>query len=437
MGFGSKAGQAKARATGAGSDTMSHPVRRLSVPDHGQFLDTLARLRWLALLGQALAIAVVAHGMDIALPLAPLAAGMAVLAGFNLWLAWRGEGRPASVAAILGHLALDLGVLAWQLYWSGGPANPFVSLFVVPIALAAVSLPARAVVAAALLAVACYSLLWWRSHPLPHLHGEFDLHLFGMWVNFVITAGVVAVFGTRIAATLSAQRAALAEARERSLRDEGLLAVATLAAGAAHALNTPLSTMSVVLADLRDGLGDVPAAAQDELALLERQVEACRGAVEQMVAEARPLAEGVQPLGERIEAATTRWRLLRPAFALAVDIDVGASALPVGPDRGLDHLLINLLDNAADASQAAGERDVALSATREDRFLVLAVRDRGAGMREAPAPFRSGKPHGLGLGLALAERICERYGGSLSFDTSPAGTTVRGHLALAALEGVA
>lgn len=414
---------------------MSHPLRNASgSADAGRFLEALDRLRWLAASGQALTLVVIWSWLELALPWAMLAAGVAALLAFNLVRRLAAVGRFLARAPVAA-LAFDIAVLAWQFYWSGGPANPFVSLFVVPIALAAVALPARSVLAVAMLAVAAYSLLWWQHRPLPHVHGEYDLHLLGMWINFVLTAAVVAAFGVRIAGTLGAQRAALAAARERTLRDEGLLALASTAAGAAHALNTPLSTLAVLVSDLRESAAAASPGIDEDLVLMQRQVDACRDAVRQLVARAGPGGDTtVGALGARVESIVAQWRLLRPAFALDLDWQDALQEAPIRADRSFDYIVLNLLDNAADASHAAGCDDVALRITREGNRLVLAVGDRGAGFAQAPAPFRSDKPQGLGVGLALAAQVCERFGGTLSFEPRNPGTWVRAELDLAMLQ---
>lgn len=433
-----KAAHSSSRRAADGSDTLSHPADPGAGKRDRVGLDLmLVRLRWFAVAGHVLAIGIVHWGIGMPLPLLPLATGVATLIAINLLtgLAPAALGRWRSLP--LPWLLVDTLVLGWQLYWSGGPANPFVSLLMVPIALAAVALPARAVVATGSLAVVAYSVLWFWHRPLPHVHGEFDLHLFGMWINFLLSAAVIALFGTRVAQVLDRQRRALAQARERSVRDEGLLAIASLAAGAAHALNTPLSTMAVVLADLRDGLGQAPPSAHEDLELLSRQVDACRRAVRELVAEAQPESSPPprQPLGARIEQAVTRWRLLRPSVDLQMRIDPAAATLPVRVDRGLDYLLINLLDNAADAARSSGARSIGLDVGVHAPWLRIDVTDPGSGTPPAPPrAFASDKPEGLGLGLALASRICERHAGRLGLEHDPHGTRVRAEMALTALD---
>lgn len=398
---------------------------------HPGVLATLAKLRWLSIAGQGLAIGLVPLLLPMHLPWLPMAGGVALLLAFNLWATAR-RGRRYGSATVLLHIGVDIAVLAWQLYWSGGPANPFVSLFIVPIALATALLPARAVLATALMAVLAYSALWLDHQPLPHVHGEFNLHLLGMWLNFLLTAAVLAFFGNRIAGELARQRAALAAQRERSLRDEGLLAVATLAAGAAHAINTPLATLSVVLADLRDGMAGLePEAVAEDLALMSAQVEACRTAVGQLVSDARGEARAPEGgrLDERLRATVERWRLLRPGFEAALDFGDDVGALALSADRSFDYLVLNLLDNAADASRSAGGERVVLRVARDDAWLRLAFLDQGPGLARAPGVFGSGKEGGLGLGLALASRVCEQFGGGLG----PVSGGVQATLALARL----
>jgi len=216
--------------------------------DRLTLLRTLALLRAVAVVGQAAAVYTATALLELALDPRPLYAGCAVLAVFAAiaaWTAWRST--QVGTGTVLAHVAVDLGVLTWMLYWSGGPANPFVSLYLLPIALVAFALRPPAVLAVALTAAGGYSLLMLEHVPIPHQHGDaafFDLHLVGMWVNFLLSAALFTVFAGRLSALIGRQRRALARAREEALRSEGILAVATQAAATAHALNTPLSTMS-------------------------------------------------------------------------------------------------------------------------------------------------------------------------------------------------
>jgi two-component system sensor histidine kinase RegB len=403
-------------ATAAARRGFFHRARELA--------ETLAWLRLCAVSGQALTVAVVAYAFDMAIPVGPLAGGIGALMLFALFAFWRlARPWPVSLAEAFGHVAVDIGVLTWLLYFSGGATNPFVSLLVMPIALAAAALPLRYVVAVAVLAAACYLLLIPWHVPLPPQHvagtGSFNLHVAGMAINFVVTAAVLAFFIARLARALREREAEVQRERERALRDEGILAIATQAAGTAHELNTPLSTIRTLLAELKREQPPGSALAAD-LALLSSQAERCRDILRELVAVgSRQLSGAPQrmPLAAFVGDCENQFRLLRPEVDLAVTLDAGADGHAIEAEPNLRHALINLLSNAADASLASGASSIELGVSADGHSVEFRVRDHGAGLGIGPGAgtaFRTSKRDGLGLGLALAHATAERLGGELS-----------------------
>ncbi len=386
---------------------------------------TLAWLRLCAVGGQTLTVWIVARVFAMPIAVAPLATGIGLLATFALFVFWRlARPWPVGLAEAFGHVAVDILVLAYLLYWSGGVGNPFVSLLVLPIALAAAAMPLRYVAAVAVLAATCFAVLIRWHVDLPPLQeidagGMVNLHFAGTSVNFVVTAAILAFFIARLARALREREAEVQRERERTLRDEGILAIATQAAGTAHELNTPLSTIRTLLGELRhDHVAD-PALAAD-LALLAGQAERCRDILRELVAVgSRQLAGNPQhtTLAAFVADCENQFRLLRPEVVLttAVAADVGVLAIAVAPD--LRHALINLLSNAADASLATGAKAVGLVVVAQAERVEFAVRDFGAGdgiAAGAGTSFRTSKRDGLGLGLALAHATAERLGGELT-----------------------
>ena len=390
---------------------------------------TLAWLRLCAVAGQVLTVGVVALGMRLPIPVAPLAAGIGALLAFALLVFWRlRQTWPVTSAEAVAHIAVDIAALGWLLYLTGGATNPFASLLVMPITLAAAALPLRHVAIVALLAAACYlALIPWHV-PLPVLHaqgsGDFNLHVAGMAINFVITAAALAFFITRLARTLRGRENEIQRERERALRDEGILAIATQAAGAAHELNTPLSTMRTLLAELKREHAHEHALT-DDLALLAGQAERCRDILRELVAVgSRQLAGTPQrhKLADFVRDCEARFHLLRPevALAIAIEDDTGERAIEAEPS--LRHALINLLSNAADASLAAGSDRVELRVAANAGQVEFGVRDFGAGTDVAlgaRSAFQSSKRDGLGLGLALAHATAERLRGELRAELQP------------------
>ena len=390
---------------------------------------TLAWLRLCAVAGQALTVAVVAFGMRLQIPVSGLAFGILALFAFALAVFWRlRQAWPVTPIEAVAHIAVDIAALTWLLYLTGGATNPFVSLMVLPITLAAAALPLRYVAIVALLAAASYLALFPWHVPLPMLHaqdgGDFNLHLVGMAINFVIMAAALSFFVTRLARLLHMREREIQRERERALRDEGILAIATQAAGAAHELNTPLSTMRTLLAELRrEHAGD--SALTDDLDLLGGQAERCRDILRELVAlGSRQLSGAPQRLAleEFVRDCESRFHLLRPEVELSIAIEGDASAREIEAEPSLRHALINLISNAADASLAAGSARVELRVAANRDQVEFGVRDFGAGTEAelvARSAFQSSKRDGLGLGLALAHATAERLGGELRAELQP------------------
>ena len=405
---------------------------------------TLAWLRLCAIAGQSVAVLVCAWWMQLQIPLLPLLLGIGLLAVFSVFAAWRlVQPWPVREWEAIGHIAFDTMVLGYLLYFTGGASNPFISLLLVPIALSAAALSARAILAVASLAGIAYVILLYSHVPLPMLMhevpaGRFSLHVAGMGVNFVISALLLGFFINRLAYALRAQQLEVQRVRERALRDEGILAIATQAAGAAHELNTPLSTMRTLLPELRgEHAGDVQLA--EDLALLEGQVDRCRTILREMVAFGKAqLSQEPERLSvdRFIHGCLERFQLLRPEAELTLELDDTTAQTMLRTPPGLRHALINLLNNAADASASHDSNEVALLVTRDSKWLQLSVRDHGPGFGTNGDPTLLGysqKQTGLGLGLALAEATAERLNGELIADNTEHGAEVCLRLPLAVI----
>ncbi|MBL8298883.1 MAG: HAMP domain-containing histidine kinase [Rhodanobacteraceae bacterium] len=395
-------------------------------------LHSLATLRWFAVAGQVAAVVLAVHVLGLPFAPLPLWAGVVTLALFNAWAAPRARRlTETSLRETALHLGVDIANLTWMIAWSGGAMNPFASLFLLPLALAAVALPWRAVM---LVMAACgtgYTLSTVLGRPLPHLHGVFgdtlDLHLWGMSANVAISGLVVAWFLTRLAEALRRREHELARLREQFARHEGIVALATHAAAVAHELNTPLGTLTLML---EDAVVDTPTGSERraDLDLMTALVDECRDRVRQL-AQPADSWRMAQPrlLHEALEQLIERWQLLRPAVTLERSDELPGD-VSVSWDAGIGHLLQALLNNAADASQDAGSVQVQLALRWEQGCLQGSVRDFGTGLDTAATAlpgrlFQTSKPGGLGLGLALSHATVERLGGTLSLGEAEGGGT--------------
>lgn len=382
-------------------------------------------LRWWLLAAVAIAVSSAPTLLDIALPRVPMFAVLVLMAGFNAFLEWRAQKQEAVGAGeLFGELCVDLAALAILLYLSGGAANPLISFLLVPVAVAALSLPGILTAAVAALAIALYTLLMWQFLPLAVGDAEraARLHLAGMWLTFVVSAAMIAWFVARMTASIRERDSRLAAAREQALRDERVVALGALAAGAAHELGTPLATIAVLVGELEREPG-LAAAAREDLALARQQIALCKGIISGMAARAgvqRPDALQAQEAGAWLEGVRARWHAMRPHAASRLTLEGAASPL-IATEATLEQALVSLLNNAADA----GNAEIHITLIRDPAKLAIVIRDGGPGfsadvLRQAgrlPLPARSG---GAGIGLLLAFSAVERLGGRIVLD-NPAG----------------
>lgn len=427
---------------------VSRPAPLQSYPTPAPATGTvnLRRLMWLrniAIAGQIAAILAAVGLLDIALQLPALLAVITVLAGLNLITALRLRlPRAVGDGELFLQLVIDVAALTALLYLSGGSTNPFVVLYLLPIALTAAALPGIYTWLMVAITVSAYSLLMVVHMPLPHAHAmhgsDFDLHVFGMWLGFVVSAGLIAWFVVRMSASLRDRDRALAALREQALRNERILALGTLAAGAAHELGTPLSTMAVVVGELeRDST--VPGAMREPLALLRGQIARCKGILGSLSASAGAVrAESGRRLALDVylDQVLTDWRASRPGVVVQTRWQGARPAPQIVAELTLTQALFNVLNNAADASP----RSVEVDGRWDDSALALDVCDRGPGLPAATAALGtagfSTKPpgEGMGLGLFLAQATLQRLGGAVELSNRDGGgACTRLHLPLAAL----
>jgi two-component system sensor histidine kinase RegB len=210
---------------------------------------------------------------------------------------------------------------------------------------------------------------------------------------------------------------ALAAARERSLRDEQVLALGTFAAGAAHELGTPLGTIAVLSREMENDHRGIPGLAQD-LQLLRAQVDNCKHIITGLTTaagQARAEHASRQDVHTLVDGVLGKWALLRPQVKLAVNWRSSGEVPDIIGGETISQTLINILNNAADASP----HEVEIEASWSTAALTIEVRDRGPGITEEISAHAGRKPistksPGRGIGLFLANATVERLGGSVA-----------------------
>lgn len=397
-----------------------------SQPGHIQ-LRRLVNLRSLAVAAQSITLLTVWKILEMELEWLPMTACIATLAVINVFTLLRlKSSRPVSSPELFAQLGIDVIALGILLYYAGGSTNPFVSLYLLPLVIAAATLPARYTWGMAALTTGCYSWLMVYHIPLPHeamdMGSDFNIHVMGMWLGFVISAVVVAYFVVKMAQAVRSRDEMLVRVREEILRNERIVALGTQAAGAAHELGTPLSTMAVVIGELQHETED--GELRDSLTLLDEQVRGCRRILDKIMLNAQDSgASSVQAADALIAEVLDEWQLLRPGAQYLYD---GCTAGPlINVDVTLRAALMNLLNNAADASVHA----IDISTRVLGPNFILQIQDDGDGLSEevalkAGSAFFTTKTEGRGLGLFLANATIERLGGTVRlYNTDGGGAT--------------
>jgi two-component system, sensor histidine kinase RegB len=424
----------------------SQTTRRPSAPEHlraGETrlrLQTIVRLRWLAVLGQSVTVIGAYWVIGIDLPIGWCLAVIALSAWINVILRIRypaSQRLKSSYAFMM--LGFDVLQLSALLYLTGGLENPFAFLLIAPVAVSASTLRLRVTAALGLLAIALATLLTTFHHPLPWFHHSNLLlpfpYVMGIWAALVSSILFIGFYSWRTAEEARRMSEALAAAEMVLAREQKLSALDGLAAAAAHGLGTPLATIAVVTKELmRDAKPSDPH--YEDVVLLRAQAERCRD----ILAELAARGEQIDIIVSRLPVSHLIEEVVAPHRLVAVPIEVrtgpaagiapgsAASVEPVAQrNPGVLYGLGNLLENAVDFADTKVEVDARWSADE----VKIVIADDGSGfppyvLEQLGEPFVTTRPAqsfrqeapdehiGMGLGFFIAKTLLERSGATLA-----------------------
>ncbi len=402
-------------------------------------------LRWSAIIGQ-LAIILFTHFFLVELSLKSLLLVLGCEAIFNLgcvlWIRLTGR-CDAKITALT--LAVDILFLTSLLHLSGGPGNPFNFLYLVYIVLAVVILGGRMECSLWAMSLAGFGFLFMVESPLEvmghhggmhhgmhhGMHDGMDLHLKGMWVAFGVAGAFIIYFVDKVKRAIGEQQIEIQQLRKQEMRQQRLASLATLSAGAAHELSTPLGTIAVVAGELErslKGRADCGELVED-LVLVRSEIGRCHAVLSQMAFKGGQVLGAkvtTTPVVELLESAVAKFNTDRVVLGLPEE----ASELKVTAPEGIFvQALYAVIGNALDASSDP----VHLELRNNPRHIEIKVRDAGEGMsaqtlERATEPFFTTKEpgRGMGLGLFLTQTIVEHLGGQLGLNSAAGqGTEVR------------
>lgn len=433
---------------------LSHilPKAEISIREN---LNWLYILRNLMLFAVIVALFIAVHGLNINLPMSQLWLAIFAMSILNLytWLRLRTP-EPVTEHEIFSQLCMDVLALAYLLYLTGGAANPIIWVFLLPLIVTAIMLPQAYAWNMVIITSCVYTILIAYNVPLPQLTSHmdhhsmsemtaemtlkmqlledrrlFNLHVFGMWFGFVFSAGLVAFFVVALAKTLKERERSLADARESALRDDRVVSLGTLAASAAHDMGTPLGTIAILAHEMT---ADLPEHRYPELykklLIMQKQVDRCKQALSVMSASAgemRAESGTAMLVTEYVDEVLNQWRTHKVSTKMklfvAPTVDTQAQIIA---ERTVTHSIINILNNAAEATDA--ERGIEFHADWSPSTLNLRIRDYGPGLPLELIDFAGQQPvksnkQGMGVGLFLTYTTIKRLGGTITFENLETG----------------
>jgi len=406
--------------------------KREPTDENAMWMAWLVRLRWVAIISQALtlasSIAVLDHP-EVTLPV--LWATIGLLVAANLWTTHALHSRyPVTEAHLFAELCLDLAVLTGFFIAAGGAWNPFVMLYVIHVAMASVMMrPALAIGLTVLVVLINMGLHVWHLplHLQRHALPAPTLLSLGQTLAFTVTVASVATFVLGMGRSLRKHRQRLMEARDRAARTDRLRSVGSLAAGAAHELNTPLSTVNLRLRRVARRHQDPDT--QADLQVMKAQLDRCSQVVQQLLFGAGdPSASGFErsDLTALVKKGVSLWRAGK---TLEVHFTPSPVALPVNlPSIAFTQALTNLIENAREAQEEVGVTSpLQVSVGQEGAYGVVRVQDAGPGLPadddRVGEPFFTTKAKGTGLGVFVARSVADGSGGGLRYERHNGNTT--------------
>jgi two-component system sensor histidine kinase RegB len=427
-------------------------------------ISTRQNLRWLFILrnmmvlSESLLIFISVYGLNIRLPEEQLWLVIASIVAVNVYTSVRLDAEEAVTQfEIFLQLGMDVLSIGGLLYFTGGASNPIIWVFLLPVIITAIMLPQSYAWYMVILTTTMYTVLVAYNIPLPSIEPHapnpemlqpgmssyqmlrqahilsdkhyFNLHMFGMWFGFVFSAGLVAFFVVALAKALKIQERNLAEARESALRDERVVALGTLAASAAHDMGTPLGIIAIVAHELEQEYPEhlYPDLYQKAL-IMQQQINRCKDTLSVMSASAgemRAESGSSMLLTDYIDNVIMQWRTHKPSAKLNFFIEpTVASDAKIIAERTLTHSIINILNNAAEATQP--ELGIEFYADWDINQVTLKIRDFGSGLPPELLEFAGKQPviskkRGLGVGLFLTYSTISRLGGKISLYNKDTG----------------
>jgi len=388
-------------------------------------LNNLKSLFWLrnfSILAQILCSATAIFYFNISLHITYIFFATGLLALFNIYTFNRTrKNKAVSDNELFTQLLADISILTLLLGLSGGASNPFAILYLLPLVISAIILPSRLAWKFTVITVALYSLIVFIHIPMPQIHSnmsEFNLHIIGMWLVFILSALVLPFFVVTLRQIINRQNQHISDSQKNELKNEQLVQLGIMAASTAHDMGTPLNNMTLIVDDIKHDEASNNPELMDKLDLIDQQILRCKDALKHLTQSTGniSLESGTKNnINSYVTKLINQWKLAHPDVDISLQQGQQSKLDSLITDVTLDHALVNILDNAAQVSP-----DIIIEITSDDNNLILKIKDFGPGLKQHDSnkigkQKLSSDKGSMGIGLYLSHAIIERLGGSIQF----------------------
>jgi len=390
----------------------------------GVRLKTIILLRSIAVVGQLLTCIIIGNFLLFNLPLIEVYSTIIALALSNLLLflvySWNQRLSETTTTIVI---AADIIQLALLIYFTGGLSNPFVMLFIVPIAISIDNLPIRSSIILIILTLISVSILGFYNYPLMQDDTSFlvnpDILNIGIWFSLIVTILFLSFYVGRLTNESREVSRALKITEELLSNEQNLSSLDGLAAAAAHQLGTPLGTINLIAGELLNN-EKLSKEGEDDLKILLKEISRCKNIIGSL-GEKSSLDDDIVnkiELHALLEELSEFIRVKGIKTSIIFNED-DTSLKNFNIERRSEFLLglSNIIENAAEFAK----ENVLMRISSVDDYIEIIIEDDGDGF-SSEIINRLGDPYvtsrrntdslkdGLGLGFFISKTLFERLG---------------------------
>jgi two-component system sensor histidine kinase RegB len=386
-----------------------------SIPKVNNQVQLVLALRSAAMVIQLFLILFVNLGLAYELPWTPLFSVIALELGFTFvsFMFYRNKTQISQLALLM-QICADILFLSLLLFFSGGATNAFVSLLLIPIAIAAVTLTSTLLALVAFLAILSYSVLLWYL-PMSVMHGNMQGHFIGMGMNFLFSALVVAIVVGKMARSINQRELAIAAYRENLLKQEQVTSLGVASAQVTHQLATPIATVQLLADELSEEFPN-----NDIINDIQGQLTRCSDSLDDfraMVFDIKEQTIVAINVSDLLDDLLDNLHVNHPEINVEL-IGQHPKNTEIMADAALLPAILNLINNAVRATKANNSNKITLISQVDSHIWQFIIRDYGGGFTLEKLKQLGVKPvnseQGLGMAVFLSHASLERLGGKLA-----------------------